>query len=457
MLTLSYTQSSRAVLDVVGNRLSDVSSQSISANDIFPPTFTASRTGIDTIVLTFDEDVDTDLTGGEGWSLSTGQVTANTDPNNSTTMTLTTTGITGTTATPTVTYSITTGDVVDRNNNEIADGTSTEATDSVGPNLLFESVSPASGTTAKVDDPIIVVIRSEDGENDLVQGTNVPTINGVIAIFSNDDNGLYSFTIMVSEGGTDVSDATEPLTINLLLNDANGNVGTNSIGEIPANSAPGIDANMPTYTVETVTPASDNIVGIDQTIEIVIQAGNSEEGLVFTSPLTINGVTATSTDDGGGRYTIIAQIVEGGTDILDTAVLPVNIQLQDAAGNLGELIENIDADTAPGIDANSPEISFTSISPTNGNTAAVGDPITITFTATGTDHNLTAVGTPTINGNAATLTSSGNTYTLTTTVLEGHNDILDSAALPISITLQDPAGHPSNTINEVASRPSTRS
>ena len=61
------------------------------------------------------------------------------------------------------------------------------------------------------------------------------------------------------------------------------------------------------------------------------------------------------------------------------------------------------------------------------------------------------MGTPTINGNTATLTNSGNTYTLTITVLEGHNDISDTAALPISITLQDPAGHTSNTINEVPS------
>ena len=426
-------------------------SQPVDNLDRAPPTFTANRTGINTIVLTFNEDVDTGFTDGTGWSVpSPGRVTANTDPNNDTTMILTTTEITGTTATPTVTYSATAGDVVDRRNNEIVDGANAVATDSVGPTISFVSMTPVSGNTAKVGDPITIIVRSDDGEDDLAPGTNTPTINGVDASFTDNDDNTYSFTITVSEGDSFVSDTSDALTVNLILNDANGNVGT-PITEISASNAPGIDADSPAYSVITVTPASDNIAGIGDSIEIVIQADNNEEGLVFTSQPTINGLTTSTTDGGGGRYTIIAQIVEGGTDILDTAALPVNIQLQDAAGNPGELIQSIDADTAPGVDANSPEIIYDSITGTDltNNIAGVGDTITITVNATNNEGGLRLVSTSTINGvtvNSFTPRSSGQ-YDLGITILEGGNDISVGTAIPTNIQLQDAGENPSNVIS----------
>jgi hypothetical protein len=117
----------------------------LSLNDLGPPTFTAKRTGTNTIVLTFSENIDTTTVAGQGYTLSIGTVTANTDPAGcSNIMTLTTSGIIGTSATPTVFYRTTTGTTVDVNANEVVDGTSAVASDNVSPVFTAARTSPTT-------------------------------------------------------------------------------------------------------------------------------------------------------------------------------------------------------------------------------------------------------------------------------------------------------------------------
>ena len=110
---------------------------------VISPTFTAIRTGLDTIVLTFSENVDVTTTNGAGYTLSTGTVTANTDPaGTSNIITLTTSGITGTSATPTVTYGASAGTTVGLTANEVVNGANTMASDAVPPTFTAIRTSP---------------------------------------------------------------------------------------------------------------------------------------------------------------------------------------------------------------------------------------------------------------------------------------------------------------------------
>jgi hypothetical protein len=94
--------------------------------DTTAPTFTAVKTGLNTIVLTFNEPV----TGSA--SLTSFTVTdADTVSQpiiSGTTVTLTTIGLTLANGTSVVTYDATTGDISDVAGNEVADGTSAVAT-----------------------------------------------------------------------------------------------------------------------------------------------------------------------------------------------------------------------------------------------------------------------------------------------------------------------------------------
>ncbi|RMW37155.1 MAG: hypothetical protein EA446_07665, partial [Nitrosopumilus sp.] len=104
--------------------------------DTVAPTFTADRTGGDTIILTFSENVETTIIDGSGYTVTSGSVSANSNPSGSLTMTLTTSGITETDATPTITYNQTSGNTIDSVGNEVEHNQSTLATDSVSPTFV---------------------------------------------------------------------------------------------------------------------------------------------------------------------------------------------------------------------------------------------------------------------------------------------------------------------------------
>ena len=97
---LSYVRTSGSIHDPSSNALADFAGLEVDTSaDITPPEITAARaTSLDTITVTFDENVDADATDGSGWSLAgtdAGSLTisANTDPAGASgTMTLTLSG-----------------------------------------------------------------------------------------------------------------------------------------------------------------------------------------------------------------------------------------------------------------------------------------------------------------------------------------------------------------------------
>ena len=144
VLTLSYDSSTNSILDTNNNNtltgFTDVSI--INALDTTPPTLvSANRTAADTIIISFNEIIVTSDLLGLAWSIQDTSsnivvVTASTNPNNGTTITILIDGLDGDTgATPTISYSATNGNITDLAGNEVPDGVSITATDLVAPTL----------------------------------------------------------------------------------------------------------------------------------------------------------------------------------------------------------------------------------------------------------------------------------------------------------------------------------
>ena len=197
--------------------------------DVTPPTFTADRTGDNTIVLTFSENVDTTTTDGSGYAVTGGLVTANTDPaGSSNTMTLTTSGITDTSATPTVTYTQAAGTTVDATANEVANNESAVATDSVAPNVSSSTLDEVTGVlvitfsetidaTPTTDVDLSKLFISDTGNADEIAltGASITTIG---------DSTSISITLTESQKQSVIALTTPQLDIDALaVKDTTGN------------------------------------------------------------------------------------------------------------------------------------------------------------------------------------------------------------------------------------------
>ncbi|MBI4088660.1 hypothetical protein HY415_01040, partial [Candidatus Kaiserbacteria bacterium] len=171
--------------DLNGNEA--VTPTTVTAADGIAPTFTAARTGLNTIVLTFSENVDVITTDGSGYTLSAGTVTANTDPaGTSGTITLTTSGLTGTSETPTVTYGATAGTTVDAATNEVTDGASVVASDEVAPTVVLASL------TANPTNGLIAVTAEFSEDVTGFDATDITVGNGAVENFVATDGNSYT-------------------------------------------------------------------------------------------------------------------------------------------------------------------------------------------------------------------------------------------------------------------------
>ncbi len=143
-------------------------------SDTTPPTITAaSVTSATEITLTYSENIDADSTDGAGFTLSVGQVTANTDPGGSgNTITLTVSGITNTSDTPVITYAESLGTVIDTASNPAADQTFDHTTDDAPP-----TVSSIATATMSIIDIVLsenVAYNSAAPEDFVLSGTISP-------------------------------------------------------------------------------------------------------------------------------------------------------------------------------------------------------------------------------------------------------------------------------------------
>jgi len=210
------------------------------ATDGISPTFTAERTAVDTITLTFSENVDADSTNeNSAWTVSGGTVTATSDPADSDSMTITFSGITDTSSTPTVTYVAANGTVDDGvTGNEVANGGNAVATDGISPTVV--SAQTTSSTTIDVTFSEDIVDTASDLDdytiNGVAGGSNISAISVSGAILTLTTNGysiLYGETVTVSFDGeadeledtgtlNDVADFTNQAVTNNVSYVANG-------------------------------------------------------------------------------------------------------------------------------------------------------------------------------------------------------------------------------------------
>ena len=158
------------------------------------------------------------------------------------------------------------------------------------------------------------------------------------------------------------------------------------------------DTITPTLSITSLSPADSTIAKVGDTITLTLTADGAETGISIINMPTINGIDSTFAETGNGVYTISYTIVEGNNDVSDADPLPVSITLQDTARNPAIAITSITANIAPGIDANTPTLSITSLSPADSTIAKVGDTITLTLTADGAETGLSIINMPTING-----------------------------------------------------------
>jgi len=294
---------------------------SIAIADAQAPTFTAARTGLDTIVLTFSENVDAAGTvDGSGYTLDAGAVTANTDPvGTSDTMTLTTTGVTGTSATPTVTYGQVAGTTVDAATNEVADGANAVASDGVSPTLTISTVptSPSKTKTA-------LVYTFEFSE--AVTGFAVGDITldfasvGAGAVDGSTFAGADATYTLTLDGGNDATDLAALTTGQTVV----ASVDMTALTDIATNAGSGATTNTWTYdvTAPTLSSAARNS---DTQITVTMS-----EAVVDPTAANTGGFTVTETGVGTATYPVSA-IADGAS--AELVVLTVaDMAASDAAG-----------------------------------------------------------------------------------------------------------------------------
>jgi hypothetical protein len=192
---------------------------------------------------------------------------------------------------------------------------------------------------------------------------------------------------------------------------------------------------------------TSGLLGVGDTITMTI----STDGAVYTaSAISVNGKDVTASNfvnNLDNTYSVDYIIVEGDTDVVDAAQISVSVVLSNIGSLNAPFTTSPAAGNSPAIDANSPILFQTSITPSSG-VVPIGGTVTLDFA--GGETGL-AVVTAVVNGedvSASLVDNGGGLYTVTYTVAEGEADSSDASTLPVSIVLEDAAGNDSNAIND---------
>ena len=313
--------------------------------------------------------------------------------------------------------------------------TNTPIIDANTPTISNVTFSPTSGTLAVGDAVSVTIITNDTGLS-----ANTITINGVnvaSTLVDNADN-TYTVTYTISEGNTSIA-ASTTMAVNVILEDAAGNVSATYNTSPNSNNTPTIDATSPTISGVTYSPTTGTLLVGDA---LTVTVTSTETGLT-AGAITVNSVDVASTlvDNADNTYTLTYTVVEGNTDVLQTATIPLSIILNDVAGNSSTAYTTAPlAANTPAIDAHTPSVTLITFSPTSGSLAVGGE---LTATITTSETGLTAV-TMEINGVDVSSTYTelgGSLYQVIYTVSEGDNDIDNAATIPVNIILSDVAGN----------------
>lgn len=297
------------VLDEAGNP-SSASTATLTVA-VSAPTFTASRTALNTIVLDFSENVDVTTTNGSGYAVDGAVVTANTDPAGSSDLiTLTTTGLTSTSSTPTVTYTQAAGTTVNGSMTEVADNASATAADFVPPTftarrsalntivLTFsENVTAADTATAAwtVADATVSAVTQPSSSTSLTI-----TTTGLTSTFS-----TPAVTYVAASGTVrDVSAATNEV--------ANSST---------ANAA---DAVRPTVVSAAITDVNEITV-------VYSEAVTSTDADYSSLVLTAGGARSVTAVSGSGTTTIVLTFNGAAAATGETATMNIASTVEDVS------------------------------------------------------------------------------------------------------------------------------
>ncbi len=249
---------------------SDVTSPSITA---------ASVDSASSITLTYNENIDVETTDGQGFALSTGTISANSDPEGSSDIiTLTVSGI-GTSDTPDVTYSASSGTVEDVSSNSAEDQTFTGTTDGAPPRITAASVDSAS---------TITITYSENVDVSTTNGAGFTLSTGVVS--ANSDPAGSSDTITLTVSGittSDTPDVTYSELQSTVITDASLNFAENETFVGTTDNAP--------PTVVSIGTASTTTINLTLSEEITLNSTAPGDfvlsGDITTNP-TINAIAA---------------------------------------------------------------------------------------------------------------------------------------------------------------------
>jgi hypothetical protein len=277
--------------------------------------------------------------------------------------------------------------------------------------------------------------------------TATATYNGV-----GSGTSTLHFTVAIPSGS--VYDGS---TISLTAVTANV-TGKSVVGQV--SSQPWDMTPMPAaytgYTIDNTAPATPAIASVtDDTAAItgLVVSGATTNDTTPTVRVSFTNSGANAVVAGNtiqlfnGAATLGPAVILSGSDVSSGVIeiatssltngitYSLNAKVTDAAGN-SSLASNsfgLSIDTAP------PVISAVAFGTTSG-TLKVGDTLATTITA---DQSTYTAGAITVNGKAATgfLNNGNNTYTVSYTVAAGDTNVLDSAAIPVSVVLIDAAGN----------------
>ncbi len=282
-------------------------------------------------------------------------------------------------------------------------------------------------------------------EDYTVVGNLVGTIGGFSLTNFRDDGGsttsyLADFTI--TDNGDDYF-ANEDIPVNLTITDALGNTSTPFTTAISQANDP-LDANIPDIVSVTIPDVAMNIDDI-VTATITVEDDDGDTYIFNGSP-TIGGFPLTGIAR-QNRTTYQAQftVTDGGTDVAAGVNIPVDIYLEDGAGNISAQFTTAIVQANDPIDANTPEIASLLIADVAMNVADDAVVVTIEMEETDTE-DYTATGSITGNFGGFPISTfasrvDGDTYTVQFDVTDGGTDVAAGDDIPLSLTITDAAGN----------------
>ena len=386
-VTLNYDSTSGNVADVPNNTLADFLSVAVdTTDDTTPPSISgAVATSLDSITVTFSENVDADATDGSHWSLDGTDavsltVFANTDPAISDSMTLTLSGdLPDTGPDLTLIYiKPTTGGITDGTNQ--LEGATVTVEDGIAPTVLSVEAVTSRSIAVRMSEPVTSDTAGPGGFS-LTTGGTAPAVSSI---------SVSGETVTLALSGPLPAGA-----VTLNYDSTSGNV-----ADVPNNTL----ADFLSVAVDTTDDTTPPTLSLTGNTSVTISVGT-----------TYNDEGATCEDAVDG--TIIPTVVSNTVDTTQIGTYAVTYSCTDAANNSAtQVSRTVIVQTAVTPDTTPPTLSLT------GNTS-----VTISVGTTYNDEGATCEdavdGTiiPTVVSNTVDTTQVG-TYAVTYSCTDAANN-----------------------------------